>query len=106
MAARALRAVGSDDLESVMFEPESPTSAQPPTVKRAAGMTRRDLLVALRDNIAGQIDEGIQPRDLAALSKRLLDIAKEIENLDADTNGDEVGNAAETADEQWDADGG
>lgn len=106
MAARALRAVGSDDLEPVMDQPESTTSEQPPTVKRAAGMGRRDLLVALRDNIAGQIDEGIQPRDLAALSKRLLDIAKEIENLDADTNGDEVGNAAETADEQWDPDGG
>jgi len=106
MGARALRAVGKDDVPPVIDEPETPEPEQPLTVARAAGMTRRDLLVALRDKIATDIDAGIQARDLAALSRRLLDIAKEIESIDADTSGDDVGNAAGTADEQWDPDGG
>jgi len=71
------------------------------SVTSAAAGPRRDLLVALRDNIATQIDAGVPARDLASLSLRLLAITREIEEIDAATEGDDVGNAADTPDETW-----
>ena len=73
----------------------------PGSVLTAASSTRRDLLRALRDDIAGRIDEGVPARDLASLSKRLLDISKELEDLEAVEDGDDVSTAAATPDEAW-----
>jgi hypothetical protein len=75
------------------------------TVKAAADSgERRALLVALRARIATDIDSSnTPPRDLAALSRRLLEIAKEIEALDAETKGDDIGRAAGTPDAAWTA---
>lgn len=60
---------------------ESPR--QPMSVSQAAGEgSRRDLLVALRDRIAKSVaSPSTLPRDLAALSKRLMDIVDEFEAL-------------------------
>ena len=69
----------------------------------AAAIGRRELLVALRDKVAGQIDEGVPPRDLASLSLRLVNLADEIAALDAKENGDNVGTAAGTPDAAWPA---
>ncbi|OXN01646.1 MULTISPECIES: hypothetical protein [Bifidobacterium] len=44
---------------------------------------RRRLLVAMRNKIATALDEGVSARDLAALTKRLDDITREIESIDA-----------------------
>ena len=65
--------------------------------------TARDLLVSMRDLIAKQLDEGVPPRDLASLSKRLMEIRKEIEVIDAASSSDAVGNAASTPDAAWPA---
>lgn len=96
VAARKLSVVsGGDDV--------APSASK--TVKSAASSgSYRDLLIALRDNIAGEIDGGIQARDLASLSRRLLEISKEIEAIDAADNGDDIGEAAVTPDEEWSAD--
>jgi len=64
--------------------------------------SRRDLLVALRAQIAAEIDSGVPSRDLASLSLRLMAIAEELENLESDGN-DDIGNAAEAPDEPWSA---
>lgn len=74
-----------------------------PSVKAAADSgTRRDLLVALRARIASDIDNpNTPPRDLAALSRRLLEIAREVEALDAEAGADDIGEAAATPDERW-----
>lgn len=69
----------------------------------AASGTERDLLVAMRDKIAADLDEGVPPRDLASLTKRLMEITREIKAIDAAENGDEVGDAAATPDEAWPA---
>lgn len=76
-------------------------SAAPVTIKAAAAKSRRDLLVALRDKIAGDLDDGVPARELASLSKRLVDIAEEIAQIDADKKGDDVGDAAATPDEPF-----
>lgn len=70
-------------------------------VKRAAQESRVQLLRALRDRIASDIDAGVPARDLASLSKRLLDISKELEELEAVEDGDDISTAAATPDEAW-----
>lgn len=67
----------------------------------AASGSRRDLLVAMRDAIADDLDAGVPARDLASLTRRLLEITKEIEAIDAATSGDRVGQAADTPDEPF-----
>lgn len=61
---------------------------------------RRELLVATRDLIARSLDGDVPARDLAALTKRLVDIAKEIEDMDSEGGG-QIGEAANTPDEEW-----
>ncbi len=94
MPPRKLRAVSAD---------EQPVSKSPLTVGLAAESgSQRSLLVALRARIAKDIDDPNTPsRDLAALSRRLLEIAKEIRALDAAERGDDVGQAAEVPDEKF-----
>ena len=76
---------------------------RPVTVKTAADRgNRRELLAALRSRIAIDIDNPNTPaRDLAALSRRLLEIVKDIEALDAESGMDDIGHAAGKPDEQW-----
>jgi hypothetical protein len=76
---------------------------RPKTVKAAAESgSARDLLVALRTRIAADIDnQNTPPRDLAALSLRLMAIAREIEAIDAEARLDDIGEAAATPDEAW-----
>jgi len=57
--------------------------------------------VALRDEIASEIDGGVAARDLASLSLRLLAISEELEALGAAEGEDDVADAAATPDEAW-----
>lgn len=41
--------------------------------------TEIELLAALRTEVAKQISTGVSPRDLAALSKRLIELTRDIE---------------------------
>ncbi len=62
---------------------------------------RLDLLLAMRDRIAEAISKDCHPRDLAPLTRRLQDIAKEIDQLElAGGTGSVV---ASTDDESFDA---
>ena len=63
---------------------EKPTRAKPQTVAEAASSgDHRALLVAMRDRVAVAVQNPeCPPRDLAALTRRLADIAKEIKALD------------------------
>lgn len=70
------------------------------TIAEAAAQgSERDLLAAMRDKIATALDEGVPPRDLASLTKRLNEIRRDIAALDAAEEGDEIGDAARTPDE-------
>ncbi len=68
-------------------------------VAEAARLGPRELLVALRDRIAGEIDAGVLAWDLATLSRSLVGIAGEVELLD--TAADGIAVAARTPDEAW-----
>lgn len=64
---------------------------------------RRELLIAMRDRIANAVSNPeCPPRDLASLTRRLQDIAKEIDQLDLLESGS-GSVVAETDDESFDA---
>jgi len=93
---RKLRAVSADDAQ----EPAPPKRMS--VAQAAATGTHRDLLVAMRERIAQTVsDPDCPPRDLAALTRRLQDIAKEIESIDLRAK-EEGADAADVAgDEEW-----
>lgn len=74
------------------------------TVAEAAEKgTQRDLLVAMRERIAKTVqDPNCPPRDLAALTRRLQEVAREIEAIDARA-AEEAMDGDGVADEDWDA---
>ena len=93
MARKPLRAVG--DGETVP-DPKSVTEA-------ATSGTKRELLVAMRDRLAKDVENANTPaRDLAALSKRLLEVVNDIEAIDAREQ-QEGGERGRTGDETWTA---
>lgn len=57
-------------------------------LKAAKGGDKRQMLVELRDEIASTIEECESGRDMAALSKRLMEIVEEIEVIDAAESSD------------------
>ena len=91
-----LRAVASDEKAP---KPQSSSVAQ-----AVAEGDQRDQLVAMRTRIAKAIDEpNIRGADLAALSRRLLEIAKEIEAIDARSAEEARESADATPDDAWEA---
>ena len=91
--------------ERALEAPEGVVVALPsaPVGVAAAAMSgdRRALLVALRDNIAREIDGGVAARDLASLSLRLMAITEELEGLGGPEEEDDVADAAATPDEAF-----
>lgn len=68
----------------------------------AADGSRRELLVAMRARVATAVGDSQTPaRDLAALTRRLMEIAKDIEAIDAAEEQDGREEAS-SADEKWD----
>jgi len=91
---KALRAVGADEKPPVRLS----------VAQAAATGDHRSLLVSMRERIATTVSNpDCPPRDLAALTRRLQDISKEIEALDlrAKEDGADANDVVE--DEGWDA---
>lgn len=83
--------------------PDEPAPRRKSVADAAQGGNRRELLVAMRDRIAQTIsDPDCPPRDLSSLSRRLQEIAREIDQLDLmDAGSGSV--VADTDDESFDA---
>jgi hypothetical protein len=88
-------------LRAVTADEKPAEKRKPATVLEAAESgDHRELLVAMRERIAATIsDPNCPPRDLAALTRRLQDIAKEIDQIDhrAKEEADENGAAPDEA---------
>jgi ribosome-binding protein aMBF1 (putative translation factor) len=97
MAARrqALRAVSPGD---------KPARGKVKSVTEAADAgTTRELLVAMRARIAKAVEDPNTPaRDLAALTKRLVEVVRDIEAIDARDEQEGAQHGA-TSDEAWSA---
>jgi len=83
---------------------EGETRSEKQSVAQAAASgDHRALLVAMRERIAVTVSNpDCPPRDLAALTRRLQDIAKEIDVLDLRAK-EEAREGAVSPDEAWDA---
>lgn len=80
-----------------------PARKQKSVTEAAKSGTRRELLVAMRDRVAKAVESpDTLPRDLAALTRRLTDIVKEIEAIDA-REGDAGDAPDEVGDGEFDA---
>lgn len=91
MPAKSLRVVAADE----------PAPRKHTVTSAAADGSRRDLLVAMRARVATAVEDPNTPaRDLAALTRRLMEIAKDIEALDAKEREGEDG---ATPDDRWEA---
>ena len=95
VAKRPLRSVAPD---------EKPAKKPPATVTEAvADGTSRDVFRTMQERIAKAIDDpNIRGADLAALTRRLHELRKEIEALDAREE-QEAGRDAEVEDGKFDA---
>ena len=72
-------------------------------VEAAALNDHREMLVALRARIARPVEaSSTNPVALAALTRQMVLISKELSVLDARAEDDAVGEAARTPDEAWD----
>lgn len=93
---KPLRAVGPDE-KSVPERKLSITEA-------ASSGTIRQQLCALRDRVVKTVEDPNCPaRELASLSKRLMEITKEIDAIDVRDLEDSGGAGAATPDEDWEA---
>ena len=96
MARASLRPVAAGE--------RAPRRRAPKSVSQAADRgTTRELLIAMRTRIAKAVDDPNTPaRDLAALTKRLVEVVRDIEAIDA-RNDQETEGAAGVPDEPFDA---
>ena len=100
MFVSGMKVVGGMDIEPPKRKRRSKRKM---TVTQAAsdGSTR-ELLVAMRDRVARAVENPDTPaRDLAALTKRLMDIAREIKAIDTQDTA-EAGGRIDTRDEEFD----
>ena len=95
MPPRKLRTVAPD---------ETAPPSKPKTITEAAdGGTTRELLVAMRARIAKAVEDANTPaRDLAALTKRLVEVVRDIEAIDAREQ-QEATKRADATDQAFDA---
>ena len=91
-------------LRAVQPGESPPKPARPMTVTEAVERgTIRDQFVAMRARIATAIDDpNIRGADLAALSRRMHELGREIAVLDARESEEDDGGTA-TPDEHWEA---
>ena len=92
-------------LRAVAPDEKAPGPARPKSITEAADTgTTRELLVAMRARIAKAVEDPNTPaRDLAALTKRLVEVVRDIEAIDArEADSDEADDTLAT-DEALDA---
>jgi len=89
----------------VVHEDEKPPVTEPKSVAEAAASgNHRALLVAMRERIARAVSNPeCPPRDLAALTRRLQDISKEIREIDLRAKEEGADAANLSGDQEWDA---
>ena len=92
---KRLRPVGDDER---VVKPRRLT-----VVQAAAAGSHRELLMALRSRVAAAVQSpNCPPVALAALSRQLVLLSREIERVDARTEDDDIATAAAIPDEAWD----
>jgi hypothetical protein len=71
-------------------------------IRDAASQSDRDFLVALRDHLASTLDGTPPPHTIAGLTKQLMDVRRELAQIESAEGGDDIGDAVSTPDEPFD----
>lgn len=71
-------------------------------IHAAAGLTDREFLVAVRDHLATTLDGTPPPHTIAGLTKQLMEVRRELAQLDSTEGGDDIGDATSTPDDKFD----
>ena len=79
---------------------------KPLTILGAIKHGKKEMLEALRENVARTIDEGVPARDLASLTKRLMEIEDELAAVIVEEQGDVIGDATQIPDAPFTPSGG
>lgn len=87
----------------VATDADQAAAAVPMSLKAATEKSERQLLVTMRAKIAGEIDGGVPPHTLAPLSRQLLDIDRQIRQLDLHSVEDARASAHGDVDDTFDA---
>jgi ribosome-binding protein aMBF1 (putative translation factor) len=96
MATKPLRAVAPGE--------KAPPSKPKSITEAADSGTTRELLVAMRARIAKAVEDANTPaRDLAALTKRLVEVVRDIEAIDARSEQDGADSGNQVEDGHFDA---
>lgn len=101
--ARKLTVVTEETAAVAKAAADEEKRKHPVTIKAAADLSERELLVAMRSKVATEIDAGVPAHSLAALMRQLREFDKEIRLIDSRAGGDEIGDAANTPDAKFDA---
>ena len=85
--------------------PNERTARKPKSISEAAANgSTRELLVAMRSRIADAVQDANTPaRDLAALTKRLIEVVRDIEAIDARDEQEAADDASTVEDGTFDA---
>ena len=85
-------------------EPSEKSQRKLSVVEAAALNDHREMLLALKARIARSVESAsVSPVALAALTRQMVLISKELSVLDSASEDDPVGVAARTPDEAWSA---
>lgn len=101
--ARTLRSVPPGETPDAQAARAEKKKAPKSVVEAASTGTFLDLQEALRDVLAASIMAGPPPRDLAALTRRLQEVVKEIESERLRLKQEAEDDRGATEDEEWDA---
>lgn len=71
-------------------------------IRDAAGQSDREFLIALRDHLALTLDGTPPPHTIAGLTKQLMDVRRELAQIESAEGGDDLGDAASTPDVDFD----
>lgn len=87
---RAMKVVGGTDLPAT--EPRRRARPSKTVTQAAQSGSEKELLVALRGRLATAVESPeTPPRDLAALTRRLMDVSKELRGVEARESEEAVG---------------
>ena len=96
MPKAPLRAVSADE--------KAPARAPKTIAEAASSGDLRATLAKLRDRLSRTLDDpNTPPRDLAALSRRFLEVVREIDEIDARAEQEAAEDADSFPDDDWEA---
>jgi hypothetical protein len=83
-------------------DPDERHKTKPTSILKAGRSDEMTLLVALRDNLAREIDKGVPPHALRGIVSEIRDLDRSIRALEVREDGDDISEATRLPDAAFD----